>query len=81
MNYEEAVHSLQDTLVVMADIQRRQAEVQQLQAAELDAVRERVLAHEKWSDDFRERLNEMGDKLDGLIGYVDPLPKQSPPPQ
>ena len=65
----------------MAEIQQRQAEVQKLQAAELDAVRERTLAHEKWSNDFRERLNEIGDKLDGLIGYVDRLPKQPPPPQ
>lgn len=39
-------------------------------------MRERTLAHEKWSNDFRERLNEIGDKLDGLIGYVDRLPKQ-----
>ena len=31
------------------EIQQRQAEVQKLQAAELDAVRERTLAHEKWS--------------------------------
>jgi hypothetical protein len=65
----------------MAEIQRRQAEVQKLQAAELDAVRERTLAHEKWSNDFRERLNEIGDRLDGLICYVDRLPKQPPPPQ
>jgi len=57
----------------MAEIQRRQAEVQKLQAAELDAVRERTLAHDKWSNDLSERLNEIGDKLDGLIGYVDPL--------
>jgi len=72
----------------MAEIQRRQAEVQKLQAAELDAVRERTLAHEKWSqkmekwsEDFGQRLAEIGDKLDGLIGYVDRLPKQPPPPQ
>ena len=72
----------------MAEIQRRQAEVQKLQAAELDAVRERTLAHEKWSqkmekwsEDFGQRMAEIGDKLDGLIGYVDRPPKQPPPPQ
>lgn len=83
MNYQEAILSLQGTLIVMAEIQRRQSEVQKLQAAELDAVRERVVAHEKWSEamekwsnEFAQRMSEIGDKLDGLIGYVDRLPKQ-----
>ncbi|HYL38318.1 MAG TPA: hypothetical protein VEV17_20540 [Bryobacteraceae bacterium] len=86
MNYEQAILSLQDTLVVMAEIQRRQSEVQPLQAAGLDAVRERARAQEKWSqamekwsNEFAQHMSELGDQLDGLIGYVEHLPKHPAP--
>ena len=78
MNYDEAIKSLQDTAVVMAEIQRRQSEIQKLQAAEIDALRERVFQHDKWSARIEEVILEMGDKLNGLIGYVDRLPKRPP---
>ncbi|MBZ5608047.1 MAG: hypothetical protein LAP38_07315 [Acidobacteriia bacterium] len=49
-------------------------------------MRERTLAHEtwsqkmeKWSHEFAQRMSEIQDKLDGLIGYVDRLPKQPRP--
>lgn len=76
MNYQEAVKSLQHTLVVMAEIQNRQSEIQKAQAADLDAFRQRIFQHEKWSARMEEVLSEMSDKLNGLIGYVDRLPKQ-----
>jgi hypothetical protein len=48
-------------------------------------VRERVFGHEKWSQamekwskEFAQHMSELGDKLDGLIGYIDRLPKQLP---
>ena len=64
MTWEEAVAEIKDTLVVMAEIQRRQAEVQKTQAEEIDAVR-RQMAH------IRQNLDEATDKLNGIIGWLD----------
>jgi hypothetical protein len=53
---------LQDTWVVVAEIQRRQAEVQKMQA-EGWALHEQRMAHVDM------RLAEITDKLDGLTGF------------
>jgi hypothetical protein len=57
-------------LVVLAEIHGRQSQVQKSQTAELDAVRERVLAHEKWSQamekwskEFAQHMSELGSGL------------------
>ena len=63
MNFEQEIVRLQDTLVVMAEIQRRQAEVQKMQAEGL-ALHEQRMAHVDM------RLAEITDKLNGLIGCV-----------
>ncbi|MBK5294936.1 MAG: hypothetical protein JJE04_25070 [Acidobacteriia bacterium] len=75
MNFEQAMAEVKDTLVVMAEIQRRQAEVQKLQAQELDGMREGYTLHEKRMVHVDQRLAEITDKLDGLIGYQN-LPKR-----
>ncbi len=64
MTREQAVADLKDTLAVVSEIQRRQAEVQKMQAQELDATRPQM-AH------IRQNLDEAGDKLNGLIGWLD----------
>jgi len=64
MTWEQAVAELKDTLVVVTEIQRRQAQVQKLQAEEVDAVREQI-AH------IRQNLDKATDKLNGLIGWLD----------
>jgi hypothetical protein len=58
-----------DTLAVMAEIQRRQAEVQRLQAEETDRLRPRM-AH------IEATLAEVGAKLNGLIGFMEGFVKR-----
>jgi hypothetical protein len=71
MNFEQEISQLKDTLVVMAEIQRRQAEVQKLQAQELDQQRESWALHEQRMNHIDVRLAEITDKLDGLLGFMD----------
>lgn len=63
MNFEQEIRQIQDTVVVMADIQRRQAAVQKLQAEGMEL-------HEKRMAHVDMRLAEITDKLDGLIGFM-----------
>lgn len=60
MNFEQEIVQLQDTLVVMAEIQCRQAEVQKMQA-------EGVVLHEQRMNHIDVRLAEITDEIDGLI--------------
>jgi hypothetical protein len=85
MDFQGAIKELQDTLVVVSEIQRRQAEVQKLQAYELDAMREwrqtmrdEMSAHSKRMAHIDQTLHEAGDKLNGLIGYLDGLKRDKP---
>jgi hypothetical protein len=64
MNFEQEINQLKDTLIVMAEIQRRQAEVQKMQA-------EGFALHEQRMNHIDMRLAEITDKLDGLIGFMD----------
>jgi cell division septum initiation protein DivIVA len=63
MNFEQEIRQLQDTVVVMAEIQRRQAAVQKLQAEGMEL-------HEKRMAYVDMRLAEITDQLDGLIGFM-----------
>lgn len=54
----------------MAEIQRRQAEVQKLQAQDLVFMREGFQLHERRMAHIDMRLAEITDKLDGLIGFM-----------
>ena len=63
MDFEQAMKDVQNTLIVVAEIQRRQAEVQKAQAEELELHRKRMAHIDK-------NLAEITDKLNGLIGYV-----------
>ena len=78
MNYDEAIRSLQDTAVVMAEIQRRQSDVQKTQAGLVESLLEFRQQTEKNLAHVAVRLAEITDKLDGLIGFVDRLPKRPP---
>lgn len=90
MNFEQAIVQIQDTLTVMVGIQDRQARVQKLQAEELDAMRtmllesvrtsrEQFAIHERRMAKFDEKMLEIEEKLNGLIGYMDGM--QKPPTQ
>jgi hypothetical protein len=75
MNFEQAIHQLNDTLIVVAEIQRRQAEIQKDQAEGIatlsERIREGMILHEQRMNHIDMRLAEITDKLDGLIGYMD----------
>jgi uncharacterized coiled-coil DUF342 family protein len=85
MNFEQEIASLKDTLVVMAALERHHAEVQKLQAQELDAMRAQtaeireqmvemragMVLHEKRMAHIEQNLEEISDKLNGLIGFMD----------
>ena len=64
MNFEQEMSQLKDTLVVMTEIQRRQADVQKMQS-------EGLALHEQRMNHVDMRLAEIADKLDGLIGFMD----------
>jgi len=71
MNLEQAVKDLQDNLIVIAEIERRQSALLREHSEHLAEILE-----------FRRRtdqnLAEITDKLNGLIGYVSGI---KPPPQ
>jgi predicted nucleic acid-binding Zn-ribbon protein len=82
VDFEGAIKQLQDTLIVVAAIQERQAKVQRLQAEELDAVRTLLIEGQKLHEqrmakfdekmlEIEEKMLEIEDKLNGLIGYLD----------
>jgi hypothetical protein len=62
MDFQQATVQIQDTLIVMAEIQR-QAEVQHVQ---IDGM----ALHEKRMNHIDMRLAEIAKKLDGLIGFT-----------
>jgi hypothetical protein len=63
MDFEQEINQLKDTLIVMAEIQRRQAEVQKMQA-------EGFALHEQRMNHIELNLSEISDKLNGLIGFM-----------
>ncbi len=72
MDFQAEIARLKDTLVVTAEIQRRQGEVQRMQA-------EGLVVHDKEMAEIRQTLAEMGDKLNGLIDVVDGFIRKPPP--
>ena len=70
MNYDEAIRSLQDTAVVMAEIQRRQSDVQK---PKRDCSRASSNSGNKLKKNLAHatvRLAEITDKLALLQGHV-----------
>ena len=78
MNFEQAIVQVQDTLIVMAEIQRRQGEIQKMQAEEIAAqadlarrLSEGMEQHERCMQHIELNLSEISGKLNGLIGFMD----------
>jgi hypothetical protein len=71
MNYERATRELQDNLVVIAEIERRQSAMLREHA---EILHETILFRRR----TEQNLAEITDKLNGLIGYVDGLPPSRP---
>ncbi len=64
MNFEQEIRQIRDILVIMIEIQRRQAEVQKMQVEGLADQQERIKHLEM-------TLAEVGDKLNALVGFLD----------
>ncbi len=82
MNYEQAIKDLQDNLVVIAEIERRQSAILREHAELLRYQAEVLEKHERYraeTEEYRRRtdlnLAEITDKLNGLIGYLDRQPR------
>jgi hypothetical protein len=71
MEFEQEISRVQDTLVVMAEIQRRQADLQRIQAERIIATEEGMKLHEQRMNHIELNLSEISDKLNGLIGFMD----------
>lgn len=71
MNFQQAIAQVQDTLIVMAEIQRRQAEVQKTQAEFIGELQDNMKQHEARMQHIELNLSEISDKLNGLIGFMD----------
>jgi hypothetical protein len=59
----------------MAALERHHAEVQKLQAYEIDAIRQLIRegteASQKRMTHIEQNLEEISDKLNGMIGFMD----------
>jgi hypothetical protein len=70
-DFEAETRKIQNTLVVVGEIEARMASVQKQQA-------EGLAAHERRMNHIDERLAEITDKLDGLIGFMDNFIRNRP---
>jgi hypothetical protein len=66
MNFEQEINHLKDTVIVVAEIQRREAEIQKMQAERIVATEQGMMLHEQRMNHVDMRLAEITGKLDGL---------------
>jgi hypothetical protein len=68
MDFQNAIKELQNTLVVVSEIQRRQAEVQKLETAEdrREMLRKEMAEHERRMARIEQSLREAGERLKRL---------------
>jgi 3-methyladenine DNA glycosylase/8-oxoguanine DNA glycosylase len=78
MDFEAEIRKIHDTLVVVGEIEARMAAVQQQQSAVQKQQAEGLAAHERRMNHIDERLAEIADKLDGLIGFMDNFIRNRP---
>ena len=71
MDMEGAIKQLQETAIVMAGIQARQAEVLKGHGEWLEEHQKAVAKHDQMMIEFDRKMIEIEDKLNGLIGYMD----------
>ena len=75
-NLERAVKDLQDNLVVISEIERRQSELLKVHSQRLVEIETETAEYRRRTD---QNLAEITDKLNGLIGYVSGDRPPSPP--
>jgi phosphoribosyl-dephospho-CoA transferase len=74
MSMEAVIKDIQDTLTVMAELERRQSKMLREHSERLVSVEEQISEYRRESAKFQMRMDqnlaEITDKLNGLIGYV-----------
>jgi predicted nucleic acid-binding Zn-ribbon protein len=75
-NLERAVKDLQDNLVAISEIERRQSELLKVHSERLVLIEAETAEYRLRTD---QNLAEITDKLNGLIGYVSDQRRPSPP--
>jgi hypothetical protein len=78
MNYEQAIKDLQDTLVVVGEIERRQPALLREHSEMLQKHAEMLRDTLEFRRRTDQNLAEITDKLNGLIGDVDGMPPPQP---
>ncbi len=78
MDFEAAIVQLQDTLIVVSEIQRKQAETLRLQAEATAAHHTRMEAIERKHEQEAVRTAECEAKLNALIEIVDGMIRKRP---
>ncbi len=82
-NLERAVKDLQDNLVVISEIERRQSELLKVHSERLVLIEAETAEYRRRTDlslaQTAINLEEITNKLNGLIGYVSGE-RPSPPP-
>ena len=73
MDMEGAIKQLQETAIVMAGLQARQAEVLKGHGEWLEQQQRAIARHEAWLTRHEVVMAEIDDKLNGLIAVVDDL--------
>jgi len=79
MNYREAIKELQDAVIVMAEMERRQSAMLREHAEMLHNHDKHLAEISEYRRRTEQNLSEITDKLNGLIGYVDGLRPPSTP--
>ena len=73
MDMEGAIKQLQETAIVVAGLQARQAEVLKGHGEWLEQHQRAMAKHEEWLARHDVVMAEIDDKLNGLIAVVDDL--------
>ena len=73
MDMEGAIKQLQETVIVVAGLQARQAEVLKGHGEWLEQHQRAMAKHEEWLARHDVVMAEIDDKLNGLIAVVDDL--------
>ncbi|MGA2591733.1 MAG: hypothetical protein ABSH32_17610 [Bryobacteraceae bacterium] len=76
----ETHRELTETLVVVSGIQRRQAAVQRSQAEWLEALQKSEELHRERMALFDQKMLEIEEKLNAMIGVVDGMQQKPPAP-
>ncbi len=73
-NLEQAVKDLQDNLIVISELERRQSELLKVHSQRLVLIEAESAEYRRRTEQHFEHittnLEEITDKLNGLIGYV-----------